>query len=448
MNRLAEQLIAAGMSETEAIPKGLLYERAERVLTDSGAAESSLRAYYVPGRIEVLGKHTDYGGGRSLLCTVERGFCLLARRRRDAEVHVINARSRAHCRLALDPDLQPAEKRWCNYPGTVVRRLARNFPTARTGADIAFISDLPAASGMSSSSAFVVAVFLALADINALAETVPYRREIHVMEDLAGYLGTVENGQSFGMLTGDRGVGTFGGSEDHTAILCSRSGELRQYSFCPIRHERTIAMPEHLVLTLAVSGITAIKTGGARVKYNRASLAARRVLELWCRATGRSDPTIAAAANSSPDAPERIRTVLQAANEGDFPAHELCDRFDQFHEESAVIIPSATDALVAGDFARFGALVDHSQEGAEKLLRNQVPETVALVRSARALGAVAASAFGAGFGGSVWAMTPVGQACEFERRWAAHYHDQFPAAEHARFFSTRPGPPARRLELS
>ena len=40
------------------------------------------RAWWVPGRIEVLGKHTDYGGGRSLLTTVERGFHVLATPRR------------------------------------------------------------------------------------------------------------------------------------------------------------------------------------------------------------------------------------------------------------------------------------------------------------------------------------------------------------------------------
>ncbi len=447
MNRAAEQLMDAGMGEVEAIAKGFRFERALRALTKGGTSRRALRAYYVPGRVEVLGKHTDYGGGRSLLCTVERGFCLVAGPRRDAEVHVTNARSRARCTLVLDPDLAQADKRWCNYPGTVVRRLARNFPAARTGADIAFVSDLPAASGMSSSSALIVAIFLALADVNDLEETEGFRREIHGMEDLAGYLGTVENGQSFGTLAGDQGVGTFGGSEDHTAILCSRSGHLKQYSFCPIRHERTVTMPENLVLTLAVSGVRAIKTGAAKGKYNRASLAARKILELWCRATGRSDPTMAAAAYSSPEAPEEIRAVLQASKESDFPARDLSDRFDQFYDESAVIIPAATEALAAADLVRFGELVDRSQRGAEELLRNQVPETVSLARSARSLGAVAASAFGAGFGGSVWAMAPSGQAAEFERIWASRYHDQFPSAERARFFSTRPAPPALRLEL-
>ena len=445
MNRYAEQLMSFGMREADAVPKGPLYERAARVLADSGAENRPVLAYYVPGRVEVLGKHTDYAGGRSLLCTVERGFCLVARARRDAQVHVINARSRARCSLLLDPAPRPAEKDWCNYPDTVVRRLARNFPTARTGADIAFVSDLPAASGMSSSSAFIVAIFLALSDINALAETKGYRHEIGSLEDLAGYLGTIENGESFGSLTGDRGVGTFGGSEDHTAILCSRAGELRQYSFCPIRHERTVTMPDGYVFTLGVSGVIAIKTGAAKVKYNRASLVTRKILELWCSATGRNDPTIAAATNHAANAPDRIREILRTSRDEDFPAQLLCDRFEQFLDESAVIIPSATDALAAGDLDQFGRLVDRSQQGAENLLGNQVPETIALVRSARNLGAAAASAFGAGFGGSVWALVQASQAAEFERRWAAEFHDRFPAAEHARFFSTRPGPAALRL---
>jgi len=54
-----------------------------------------------------------------------------------------------------------------------------------------------------------------------------------------------------------------------------------------------------------------------------------------------------------------------------------------------------------GTWDKIGVLIDRSQDGAERLLGNQVPETIALARLARDLGAVAASAFGAGFGGSV-----------------------------------------------
>ena len=38
-------------------------------------------------------------------------------------------------------------------------------------------------------------------------------------------------------------VGTFGGSEDHTAIMCCTAGHLAQYAFCPTRLEATLAFP-------------------------------------------------------------------------------------------------------------------------------------------------------------------------------------------------------------
>jgi galactokinase len=62
-------------------------------------------------------------------------------------------------------------------------------------------------------------------------------------------------------------------------------------------------------------------------------------------------------------------------------------------------------------------------------------------------GAEAASAFGAGFGGSVWALVRTDQAQPFIDCWRTEYEEKFPAAAHsATFFATRPGPPAYRLE--
>jgi galactokinase len=121
-------------------------------------------------------------------------------------------------------------------------------------------------------------------------------------------------------------------------------------------------------------------------------------------------------------------------------------RFEQFVEESEVIIPTAGDALGAGDLERFGRLVDRSQELAVRALRNQVPETIELARLARELGAVAASAFGAGFGGSVWALVEERESAAFLERWRDAYLESFPRhAGSATFFVTRPGPPARHL---
>ena len=421
-----------------------LVEPVRQALRAAGAAGGG-RTFWVPGRVEVLGKHTDYAGGRSLICATDRGFVAAAAPRQDDRVQVLDVARAGRAWLALDPRLPDPPDAWARYPATVLRRLARNFPEARQGADLAFLSDLPVASGMSSSSAFMVAVFLAMAAVNRLADSERYRREIRTPDDLAGYLATVENGQSFGSLTGDRGVGTFGGSEDHTAMLCGRAGELSLYSFCPVRHERQVPFPLDHVLVVAVSGVIAEKTGAARDAYNRASLAAGAVLDAWRRASGRSHASLAQAVAEA--GIEAVQEAVREAPAGGFTSGTLLDRLEQFHAESAEIIPAAVKALEAGDLEAFGRLVARSQDLAERRLGNQVPETVALARSAGELGAVAASAFGAGFGGSVWALVREADAAAFTDRWAGAYRDRFPErAANASFLTTRPGEAARELD--
>ena len=445
--RVVTRLCAAGMSEAAAAAKGELFARAERALAAAGASDPSApRAYFVPGRVEVLGKHTDYAGGRSLLAAVERGICLVARPRADRAVRVLDALSGEAASFALDPVLDPAVGQWANYPMTVARRIARNFPEARRGADIAFTSDLPAAAGMSSSSALIVAVFLALADANALERSAPYAQEIRSREDLATYLACVENGQSLGALAGDRGVGTFGGSEDHVAMLCCEPGLLSQYAFSPVRRERAVPLPDDHALVVAASGVAAEKTGAARDAYNRAALAARAILAEWRAATGDAAATLGAVLARGPAEADRLTGIVQdAVRRGAAPA-SLRARLEQFREESCTIVPAASDALARGDLPAFGALVDRSQDGAERLLGNQVPETIHLARSARALGAAAASAFGAGFGGSVWALVRATDAPRFAREWRDAYGAAFPERRAgADVFVTRPGPAALRL---
>ena len=72
---------------------------------------------------------------------------------------------------------------------------------------------------------------------------------------------------------------------------------------------------------------------------------------------------------------------------------------------------------------------------------NQVPETIWLAKEARRLGAIAGSAFGAGFGGSVWALVASESAAEFARRWQQAYEaSPFPARVSSQFFVTAAGP--------
>ena len=285
--RLAEALARSGLGTRACGEKAALFRQAAVALQVAAEANSnrSPLAFFVPGRIEVLGKHTDYAGGRSLLTATERGFAVVVAPRDDSQIRLLDVSRGQEVEFALDPQLSPQAGHWSNYPMTVARRIARNFSAARRGMTFAFISDLPQAAGLSSSSALVVAVYLALEAVNELAPLPEYQQSLPQLLDLAGYLGAVENGQSFGLLAGDRGVGTFGGSEDHTAILTSRPGVLSQYAYRPVRLERTAAVPAGYTFVVGASGVVAEKTGGARERYNRASRMVRILEELW-RASG------------------------------------------------------------------------------------------------------------------------------------------------------------------
>ena len=417
---------------------------AEAALRDTLGARA-IRRLFVPGRIEILGKHTDYAGGRSLTCAPERGVSVVWAPRADAWLRMADAADGRRIDLPLDGSVAPVVGRWSNYPATVVRRLARNFGGLRTGADVAFHSTLPRAAGLSTSSALVTATFMVIADANELRSRDTFRAAIPDDEMLAGYLGCIENGRAFGALPGDGGVGTSGGSEDHTAIVLSLPGAWSCYRYHPVERLRAIALPETMTLVVATSGVAAAKTGGARDRYNRAT---DLVADLVALATGRrpelqfgQSTTLADVVDSSPDAVDQLRAAAASQASSRFAAGELIRRLDHFLEEDRRLLPAALEALEAGDWVRFGTLVDESQQSAERLLGNQIPETITLQRLARELGAIAASAFGAGFGGSAWALVRADDGEDFARRLRERFATAHPvAARRATHFVTRPAP--------
>ena len=432
---ITSRLGAIGLTDEAIESKASLFDR---VLSVLGARAHEARMWWVPGRIEFLGKHTDYAGGPSLVCAVERGFAVAAAPRNDRCVRVHDACSGETANGELDAGLVPPRGQWSNYLLTVCRRVARNFPGRLRGLDLAFGSDLPPAAGLSSSSALVVSMFLALADVNDLRMRPEYQETVRGTEELAGYLGAVENGSDYGRLAGDTGVGTQGGCQDHTAILCARAGALVQYAYVPVRFERMIPLPNDLVFAVVGSGVVAAKTAGALEHYNRASARAAAALQVWRDATGSRASTLGAALAEAPNGIADFRALLDGRG-------ELLARVEQFDIESR-LVRDAGDALVAADLGRLGGLVDGSQAVAEQLLGNQIAETIALARTARSCGAVAASAFGAGFGGSVYALVPASEAHEFVRRWLRDYASAFPhRAADASAFITRAGAPATAL---
>jgi galactokinase len=443
VKQIADALQSIGFAPELAAEKATAFDRCDRALDARGAARAGRISAWVPGRIEVLGKHTDYAGGRSLLTAVDRGFVVRAAPREDAAIRVRDLRAGLEFVTQFDREASALDGDWSNYVATAVRRIARNFPHATRGMELVFESDLPIAAGVSSSSALLISVALTLSAVNGLLGDERWTRDLARRTSLASYMGATENGLSFGALDGDRGVGTLGGFQDQTAILCAEPGHISDFSWMPAAALGSYALPAGTQFVIASSGVVAEKSAGARERYNRVSRMVSHLLHRWNATHSRADTSLAQAATSDVTAHDMLRAIVTAAETDEFPADALRARLDQFLLETYTLIPDAANALLRADLGAFGAIVARSQHAADLGLQNQVPETRALVTMAREHGAIAASAFGAGFGGSVWALIDNGEAVRFQAAWRDLYLAQFPAAgAAAMFFSTSAGPAA------
>ena len=374
---LAGHLVSAGLDEAERAAKARLFQRTlDRWQRDVGTAPAA--AWWVPGRLEVFGTHTDYAGGRSLVAPVPRGFVFLAASRPDRQIRAIDAkdvrdpgdkRNAAHQEsVAISQEQSPARFRgWRHYVEVTAARLARNFPGSELGTDIAFASDLPRAAGMSSSSALIVGIAIALSHAGRLRERPEWQADVRSIVDEAGYLGCVENGRAFGALTGDAGVGTHGGSEDHAAMLAGTAGACSEFAFVPLRLVETVSIPPAWTFVVASSGIGSHKTGSERGAYNRLSAGTAVLLDLWNRHETPCD-SLGAALGSSDSALDRLRAIAERSAVPDWSGPALRDRLDHFAREDARVADSVL-ALRRADADTFGRLAAESQADARSAAR-------------------------------------------------------------------------------
>ncbi len=373
------------------------------------------REYFVPGRVELVGKHVDYAGGRSLTIATELAIHSRATTIDEPVIRLRRAAGEVAMDVALSPDTKATGLRSSAYVTAVARRFARDFPHARKGVSVELQSNLPTSAGLSSSTALVVTLAMAFVDANDLVNDEHWRAAVPTPIAFAEYLAAIETGEAYGDFPKDGGVGVRGGAQDHVAIVCAEEGSAGQFTYLPAHLERRVPWPEDYVIAVGVSGVHATKTGNAQAAYNRLADAMR------------------------PQTEDR-------GPKSDDVSPEVAERRAQFREETDVIVPGVGDAIRDRDWSKLGALVDRSQSLAETVLRNQVAETIHLARSARERGAIAASAFGGGFGGAVWAMVQREEADRFLAAWRAEYERAFPGKRaRAKWALTYPAGPARRV---
>ncbi len=446
MTAIASYFETMGMTPQQAASREKLFEELDR---RAGAILDGAAVWrrFTPGRIEIFGKHTDYAGGHSLLAAVPRGIALVARPRHDGIVRIGDVFDGQV--VEVDPASEaPARYRGIQrYVHVVAHRLHVNFPGCDLGANLAIASDLPRASGLSSSSALTVGVALALIKRANLTERHEWRQHLRRIHDLGWYLGCVENGLDFPGLPGSAGVGTHGGSEDHTAILACKTERVSLYRFVPVTPLGETPMPADWAFVIASSGIQADKADSVKERYNRASLGIRALHALWNARSGERVSSLCAALASHPHAVDRLEQLIGGETAADmFSAPELRARLSHFVRENARPVRAAV-AFRDADEAALGQLAADSQREAHELLGNQIPETIMLAELARHAGAFASSSFGAGFGGSVWAAVRAVDAQRFGQEWVRAYQERMPHVGSVDWFVARPGPAAMEIPL-
>jgi galactokinase len=329
-----------------------------------------------PGRVNLIGEHIDYLGLSVLPMAIPRRIRLRVRPRADAVVRIEPADATWSPReFTLTFPIAPFPPGdWGNYAKAAANELVSDMALAR-GFDATLESDLPVAAGLSSSSALVVAVGLALLQAND--------RSLPALE-LAERMARAE-----------QYVGTHGGGMDQAICLLAREGHAARIDFQPLRAE-PIAIPADWHFVVASSAVLAEKSGAARDAYNERTRQCGEALDRLTAALGSSAATYRELLASHP-----LDTLLEQARDR-LPVL-LYARFRHVVTEAYRVF-AAENALRAGDAAAFGALMCASHDSLRDDYQVSTPELDAMVEIACRAGAAGARLTGAGFGGCILAL--------------------------------------------
>jgi galactokinase len=316
---------------------------------------------FAPGRVNLIGEHTDYNGGLALPFAIAEGATVRAWALGEGRVEVVAADLGETDRFTLGAI--EAASGWRAFVRGVAAELSESG-LALPGMRLEIRSSVPAGAGLASSAALTVALALALAE---LAGPTGIDRM-----DLARLCSRVENVW----------VGAHTGLLDQLAALFGQRGRALAIDF-ETHSVRPVSLElEGHRLVLLDSGE---KHSNAGHGYNQR----RAECEQACEGLG--------------------ITSLRAANADGLARlpEPLSSRVRHVIEENERVL-QAVDALDRGDWPALGELLDASHASSRDLYGLSTPAVEAAVRRLRRAGALGARLVGAGFGGHVLGLFPPG----------------------------------------
>ncbi len=325
-------------------------------ITDRLGGTTGLRWFRAPGRVNLIGDHTDYHDGFVLPLAVDRDCVVAARPRDEGRVTVRSVELGGAVDVAADGTDEPAavDPAWGRYVAGVVRALA-DARRAPVGLDAVLSSTVPVGSGLSSSAALEVGVALALADAAGFKlPATELARACQRGEHLATGVPSGVMDQLVALL----------GRADHALLID-----------CRTLVADPVAMPDALAVLVVNSGLPRTLAGSAYAER---------------RADG-----------------ERVAARLGVRTLRDAPLDAVRDELRARHvvTENQRVLEFA-DALRAGDTAVLGSLLLTSHASLRDDYAVSAPELDLAVDLLVEHGAIGARLTGAGFGGCVVALIP------------------------------------------
>jgi len=124
---------------------------------------------HAPGRVNLIGEHTDYNHGFVLPCAIDYGTTVAARGRRDSKITVVAANyGRQRVQFQVDgPFHRDADASWSEYVRGVVRTMG-DLGHRMSGVDLLIVGNVPQGAGLSSSASLEVAIALTLSKLHDL----------------------------------------------------------------------------------------------------------------------------------------------------------------------------------------------------------------------------------------------------------------------------------------
>jgi galactokinase len=388
-----------------------------------------------PGRVNLIGEHTDYNGLPVLPMAIDRHVTVVAAARADRRVHLASCETGYPSRCY---DLQPELRRfaagdWGNYHQAAAHGLRDALGAdAPCGADFLVSGTVPPGAGLASSSALVVGSMLAW--LAASGHSIPRLR----LAELAA--------------RAERYVGTQSGGMDQAVCLLAQAGSALRIDFDPLRVNSIAMHSDAVAVVVCDSLVAAEKSGAARAAYNRRVLECRlacRVLEhllgdtaqpsahlgeLQERHTDRdARDLIALLEGNLPPRPLTVDAIaastgapparLAMAIEGTGPEATFAPVKRARHVLSeAARVGRAAAALTASDWVLFGALMNASHASCRDDYEISTEEIEALIASAKAGGALGARLTGAGFGGCTINLVHGADVDRFQRHMERQFY--------------------------